>query len=275
MSEPKKKRKMKQNAITYLFVGCGLIVLLLVLLLVQWIRPGKVYKPESKVDMVEMTSIESAKNVYDTVGWVTVQGTGIDLPIVKCANDENDYPVELEGYSWLSNDEATFHNNLRVFGHNVFNLSSQPAMKSEDFERFEELMSFLYYDFAKENQFFQITIDGKDYIYRIFEVAFVPVNDIYYYPLTDDYTTEELDHYLEKNMKYSLYQYNVDVDGEDDIASLTTCSRFFGMDTQYQFTVFGRLLREGEKPKNVGISKTSNYKKIEEKLKGDDEDEEA
>ncbi len=277
MSElKKKKRKMNGNSILYLFIGCSFVVLFTILLLVQLFRPSYTFEAESRVDMVQMTDITGAENAYDTVGWIQVQGTDIDLPVIKNEDEDvEDYPVELDGYTWLTNYKPSFHNNLKIEGHNIFNLSSKPELESEDFDRFEQLMDFVYYDFAQKNQYFQLTLDGKDYVYKIFAVAFIPKIDLYFYPLGDDYSTEEMQKYLDSVLKHNLYKYDVDVNSSDSIASLSTCTRFFGLEDQYQFSVYGRLLRDGEKAQSYRVSKSANYDEIETKLKGDDESAEA
>ena len=57
---------------------------------------------------------------------------------------------------------------MNIFGHNIFNLGPSPKKSSNNFKRFEELMNFIYHDFAQENKYIQFTINGKDYVYKIF-----------------------------------------------------------------------------------------------------------
>ncbi len=275
MSElKKKKRKMNGKAILYLFIGCSFVVLFTVLLLKEWIGPKVVYEVDPRVELVQTTDVNGAANDYDTVGWIKVQGTNIDLPVV-INPEEEDYPVEDDSYSWLSNIEPVFHNNLKIVGHNILNLSKTPEIGGEYFDRFEDLMSFVYYDFAKKNEYFQLTIGEKEYIYKIFAVAFIPKNDLYFYPTHDEYTKEEQQKYLDSIQKHNMYEYDVDVNSNDSIATVSTCTRFYGQEEQHQFSIYGRLLRDGEKAKSYKVRKGSNYDEIEKILKGDDESEEA
>ena len=210
--------------------------------------------------------------VFDTVGWIQVQGTNIDYPVVFHEDGESAYPVEVSSYAWLSNYEVGFHNHIQIAGHNIFNLSSKPELHSELFERFEELLGFVYYDFARKNQYIQLTMDGKEYLYKIFAVAFLPTVQRLEFPLKDDYTRKEMNHFLKIIQNNSIYDYGVDVNNKDSIITLLTCTRFFG-DTSYDFRVVGRLLRDGEKVTSYSVKKSNNYDDINQLLKGDEEDE--
>ena len=92
---------------------------------------------------------------YKTAGWLNLSGTNIDYPIIYSNDSSLDYPVENEKYGWITSSQINSKDMLFINGHNVFNLSSNPIRESNDFKRFEELMNYVYYDFAKEHQYFQ------------------------------------------------------------------------------------------------------------------------
>ena len=212
---------------------------------------------------------------FKTIGWIRVQGTSLDLPILYSMSGNYDITPEYGQYAWSINEKGEFRNTMEVLGHNIFNLSSTPELKSELFERFEELMSFIYYDFAKENKYIQLTLGEEEYIYKIFAVELVPTIDTVYFPYHDEFTEEEMEQQIEYFKKNSFYDYDIDVNKSDKILSLITCTRFYGLEENVSFYVTGRLLREGERMTNYKVTKNDNYKKIEEILKGDDENEEA
>lgn len=204
---------------------------------------------------------------YQTIGWVRVQGTNIDMPIITIGN--NDPPVDREHYSWTLNEDDQFYNVINILGHNVFNLSSTPYLHSDMFQRFEELMDFVYYDFAKENQYIQLTIDNQNYIYKIFSVRFLPSYHLYFFP-TGNYSKTEKKRYLNLLKSGSIYDYHVDVDSNDSLLSLITCTRFYGADTKKDLIVTGRLVHKGELASQYKVSKNDNYQEIEKKLEGVD-----
>ena len=274
MSENKKKKRMKIDAcksLGLLLLCLIFIVIILVFAFAKLIPKTDYYVVSPRVDNVKTTIIDNPNNPLTTVGWIQVQGTNIDYPIVL-KEGEGSYPGDKTGYAWLSNFTAGFHNHIRVSGHNLFNLSSTPKMKSDMFERFESLMSFVYYDFAKENKYIQLTMDGKEYVYKVFATAFVPNNEKLWMPLDDDYKEEDLEQYIELMKKISIYDYDIDVNKDDDIISVITCTRFFGIDDRKDFRIVGRLVRDDEKINDYSVKRNRNYVQVEEKMKGDDVD---
>ena len=280
MSNKKKSNNSIKNSSVYsiigIFVVCFILFGIIIALRITDFKIGKkkeLFKIETRVKNVEETDVFEDSS-YKTIGWVRVEGTDIDYPVIYSSSKESDFPVELDSYAWSLNYGAGFHNMINIMGHNIFNLSSSPKVKSDKFKRFEELMAFSYYDFAKDNKYIQLTIGGKDYAYKIFSVGFVLTSGTTSFPLTDDYSEKEMKEHIDFLNKRSIYKYDVDVDEKDSLISLITCTRFFGRDVDYEFFVNGRLLRDGEKIEEYDVKTTDKYKDIEKILKGDGNDEE-
>lgn len=285
MRHVKKRVRKKRNVIIFLVIAVLTILILGILLLLLVLNNSKkneddafVYKSNyySQRDRGEKI-LENKKTDaadYNTIGWIQVQGTNIDMPILRAVGDGFTNPVEKEGYGWIENDDSNYHNVINVLGHNIFNLGPSPKLTADTFKRFEELMGFVYYDFAKDNEYIQLTIGGKNYVYKIFATGFVDAGDAVVFP-DGEYTKEEKKDYLELIKKHSIYDYDVDVSESDDLISVSTCSRMFGTDEDNSFLVSGRLVRKGEKYDNYIVKKNDNYKKIEKVLKGDDDNEES
>ena len=267
-----KKRKRVQQK-TRIITVSALCILFIVLAIILTINSLRRVVFSSRIEEEKKYQLKYKEEEFETVGWIQVQGTNIDYPIVFHEGGESTYPVEVTSYAWLSNFKVGFHNHMIVSGHNIFNLSSQPDVHSELFERFEELLGFVYYDIAKKNQYMKLTMAGKEYIYKIFAVDFMPIVKRLEYPLLDDYTKDEMQHVLDVVEEYNIYDYDVDVNKNDSILTVSTCSRFFG-DSPYEFKVIGRLLRDGEDMGLYSVKKNKNYEKISERLEGDEEDEE-
>ena len=157
-----------------------------------------------------------------------------------------------------------------VFGHNIRNLSSNPEVGKKYFERFDNLMAFVYYDFAKDNQFIQYTVDGKDHIYKIFSVYFtnsVTTPEFY----TNHLEKEDLDNYTNDLINKSIYNYNINKSDVDSLLILSTCTRFFGDDRE-SFVIVGYEVKN-DKFNKTNIKKNDIYKDIEKILKGSESDE--
>ena len=135
-------------------------------------------------------------------------------------------------------------------------------------------MGFIYYDFVKENKYIQYTIDGKNYMYKVFAVYFEEKYNLDLYH-EGNYEVSDIEKFIDLSKKTSFYDFDVDVKDNDKIITLVTCSRFYGVNDKRQFVVVGRMLRDDEKIENYEVTETNNYKEIKEKLKGDEEDVEA
>ena len=282
MRHIKRRSKKRQNVFIFLFIAVLIILILgiLILLLVlnnknedSFVYNENYYDIRDRSDKIKENKKTDASD-YNTIGWVQVQGTNIDMPVLRAVGEGFTNPVEKEGYGWVESDDSNYHNVINVLGHNIFNLSSKPKLSSDTFKRFEELMGFVYYDFAKDNEYIQLTMDGKEYVYKIFATSFVNASEAVVFP-NGEYTKEEKKKYLKMMKENSIYDYDVDVSEEDDFASVSTCTRMLGTDVYVNFFVVGRLMRKDEKYDNYIVKKNDNYKKIDKILKGDDDNEES
>ena len=266
----KRKIKNKKKILVIGLILCGIIAIGVVFL-----NNREYYSIASRVDKVKKErKKENKEEGYQTIGWLRVQGTNIDYPIIRHIDENSDYPVEKESYVWSKNHDNKLHNNMRINGHNIFNLSSRPKRKSELFKRAEELMNFVYYDFAEENKYIQLTINNHDYLYKIFSVAFIDGSDSTFLPYLDDITTEKMKGYLTILKENSIYDYDVDVNENDKIIRIATCNRIFSDRTKEVIHISGRMLRDNEKVKNYRVRKNKNYVVLDEKWE-DVEDEEV
>lgn len=218
-------------------------------------------------------NISKSKSVdtpdHETIGWVRVQGTNIDYPLFGVLDRDFDYPVVADSYLWSLSYDSLYHDTMVVYGHNIMNLGPNPVLHDDSFIRMEELMGYVYYDFVKENKYIQLSMNGKDYLYKIFAVNFMPVAELDSYPKRGfDQSSKEK--YFNTLKKDSIYDFEVDVSADDDILSVVTCSRFFGDGDNYDFIVTGRLVREDEEIKNYSVLRNKNYERIDEILKGAD-----
>lgn len=269
-----RKKKLSEKMKLYNFILIGVLVLLIfilsIVLFVKLFHSNDYYKVVSRNQNIEKSK-KSDSSDYETIGWVRVQGTNIDYPLYGVIKDSYDYPVT-DSYLWSLNMDSDFHNVMITYGHNIMNLGPNPLKHDDTFTRMEELMSFVYYDFAKNNKYMQLTINGEDYLYKIFAVNFMHVAELNEYP-EGEFNPADRDAYVDRLVKESIYDYDVDLKSNDKILSVVTCSRFFMDGENYDFIVTGRLVRSSEKIKNYKVSRNKNYEKVDVMLKGDDNDE--
>ena len=83
-------------------------------------------------------------------------------------------------------------------------------------------------------------------------------------------STKELKEYVKSTKKDNIYKTNVDIKDYDGIITLVTCTRIYGAKHNTAAMIIdGRLVRTNERLKNYPVSKTDNYKKLENVMKGD------
>lgn len=204
-------------------------------------------------------------------GWIKVPGTNIDYPVIDNNNDVGVNEIN-DDFAWAQGNLEGLPNKLFILGHNVRNVSSSPLIGVKEHVRFEQLPAYLYYDFAKENKYVQYTTGDKNYLYKIFSVSIVEDSTLDY--VTQNYTKEKMKKYVEQSKTDSYFEFDVEVDENDKIISLITCTRFFGPQANYTFRVDARLMRDNEFADDYEVSKKSNYKQIEKKLRGDVDEQE-
>ena len=182
--------------------------------------------------------------------------------------------VEKEDYLWNNNNSEKIYNHVVVSGHNILNLSTKPKIGEKYFSRFDELMAFVYEDFAEENKYIQYTIDGQDYIYKVFAVFFEHEYLIDLEP-EDNYTKKQTKEYIKQAKQSTIYDYDVDINENDKLITLTTCTRFYGKYNPKQIIVVGRQLREKEKMDNYKVTTNEKYEEIRNIMEGDDKNAQA
>ena len=143
-----------------------------------------IYKIEDRSENVKKLQKSEKDQV---IGWIRVQGTNIDYPIML--DEINGLSREYD-FVWMNNYIYKDTNFIPIFGHNIRNVSSKPIIGDKNMKRFEQLMSFIYPEFVEKNKFIQITVDGKNYLYEIFSVSLFDKSETEYY--TKAYSKKEL-----------------------------------------------------------------------------------
>lgn len=247
------------------------IIFVIVILLLCW----KSFTSLSKFKIKDETSnIENAKKYGDNVvGWLRVEGTNIDLALISRNNVADVSPKEFQ-FAWTNSFPDKQSNHFTFISHNIRNVSRNPIVRDDTMTYFEQLMSFIYPDFVKENQFIEFTdYSSKTSIYKIYGVSLVKENqNMSYY---DTFSEKELSKYIKKVKKESMFDIDVDVNNDDMLLTLYTCTRFYGGGGTYSFRVDARKLREGEKMKYSKVDINKNYKKISDRMKAGEKNEEV
>ena len=190
------------------------------------------------------------------VGWLQIQGTNIDFPITTVSTIQHSPNFN---FGWRSPMYITGENREVLLGHNVLNVSSEPFINMEKSKNFESLMAFVYYDFAKDNMYIQYTKQGKVELYIIYAVGFYD----YGYDNGESFKTkEEVKTYIEKVRATSIFDYSIEVNEEDVLLTVKTCTRYFGLEEKQQFVIDARRVRTNEDILRYKVSKNANFAQL-------------
>ena len=264
MVKKKGKKKQKVSSLILIVISIVVVIVLFVLLLFALRKP--VYQIESRGRNIEKSQRKDSDGIK-TVGWLRVQGTNIDYPIVYAPGISFDYLTD--DFVWTEADYTTLNNIVYISGHNIKNLSNTPLIADKSHTRFEQLMSFVYPEFVEENQYIQYSIYGHDYLYKVYSVYFEDIVNLDLYN-SGKYSSSELKKAVNNSLEKNIYDMNVDVNENDSFISLNTCTRLLG---NKQLVVNARLVRNNEKINLSKVKKSKEYSKVEDVLKGGDSDE--
>lgn len=242
-------RKLHKKSIKWKIV---IITIILVVIAIIIFKPY--YK---KCDRLEKISKYNSSNVHSKpLGWLRVQGTNIDFPIFYY-NDIEDVSDPSYELGWSFENHRKLTNRIVLLSHNMKNVSSKPLIASKDHARFEQLMSYIYYDFVKKNKYIEYSINGKNELFKIYAVYFMKED----YLEVQDINKAQLELYIKQSKKNSYFKFDVDVNKNDQLLTLSTCTRFFG-NSDYSFVVDARKVRNMEAIRNYQVTEKENYQKI-------------
>lgn len=261
----RKNRKFNKVVPILLIILSLFIILFLFLGLIRKFDRGD-YKIENRIKNVEKSKAKDGNGI-NTVGWLRVQGTNIDYPIIYAPGVDLNYRTQ--DFVWTEANFSSLNNMVYISGHNIKNLSLTPSIADRNHTRFEQLMSFVYLDFIEKNQYIQYTFKGKNYLYKIYSVYFDDINNLDLYN-SDKYSSNELNNIIGNSLDKNIYVIDTDINEKDIFISLNTCTRMFG---DQQLIVNARKVRDGEEIKLSKVKKSSNYVSIDKVMKGGNSDE--
>ena len=182
---------------------------------------------------------ENNNNLYnkyeDYRGWIKVDNTNIDYPIVQ--GKDNSFYLDKDINKNYVSSGSIFMNYLNngfndentvLFGHHMRNKTM-----------FAQLKKYKEKEFFYGNNNIEIEIkDGKTLKYKVFSVYVTDANDNYIKTNFDN--KSEYKEFLDKIKNKSIYKSDINVDENDKIITLSTCSYEFD---DARMVVHGKLLK--------------------------------
>lgn len=155
----------------------------------------------------------------DTVGWIKVDGTKVNYPIVQ-AND-NDYYLDhaFNGRrnigGWIFADYRVdfeeFGKNTIIYGHNMNNktmFGSIPSMLNKSYLN------------NSDNHYIKISTTSSNSVWKVFSVYTIEP-EVYY--LKTNFKTEPYEKFINVLKERSIHNFDTSVSTDDKILTLSTC----------------------------------------------------
>ena len=169
---------------------------------------------------------ELLKQNKDTVGWLIVNNTNIDYPVVQTT--DNDYYLNhafdksVNSAGWVY---ADYRNEFDIFNHNTVIY----AHGRKDGVMFGSLVNTLNKDWHtdSDNQIIQLSTLGYDTMWQVFSVYKIKAES--YYITTDFSSDASYQTFINEMKNRSIYDFNVDVTTDDKLLTLSTCYNDYGM----------------------------------------------
>lgn len=215
-------------------------------------------KPVEETDgshSVETTVLAKYAEYYsknnDFVGWIKIDGTNVDYPVVKTDNNDfyldHNFDKEYEGRGSIfmaeDCDPDLKLTNTVIHGHNWL-----------DGTNFSDLVQYSDFDYYKKHPVIEYDTRTKLHKWKIFAVFITTGSDFedngyvfnYVYP---DLTGQNFTGYMNEINKRTLFNTGVDVNENDKILTLSTCTREVdtpGYRTDCRIVIAARMVRDGE-----------------------------
>ena len=170
---------------------------------------------------IKYADIESNKRINsDTVGWIWVNGTNVNYPVVQ--TDDNSYYLDHDFYKhsyysgWIF---ADYRSNFETFGRNTI-IYGHNSLNGKMFSSLTWLLNNGWFN-DESHHYIELSTEKSNSVWQIFSVyTFEP--ETYY--LTTGFTDETYDTFLKTIASRTTYKFNYDVDITDKILTLQTCT---------------------------------------------------
>ena len=156
----------------------------------------------------------------DVVGFLKVKGTDVENIVVKGSNNSyylsHNFEKKSNSAGWIFADYRNkidgTDKNIIIYGHNMRNNTMFGTLKKILNKEWQENTENRYIDFVTEKE---------ESVYEVFSVYQIEAEDYY---MKINFKNEEFNKYIENMKKRSIYNFDVDVQEDDSLLTLSTCA---------------------------------------------------
>ena len=171
----------------------------------------------------------------DTIGYLKVKGTDIDLPVVKTDNNDfylnHDFDKKWNSMGWVyadyRNNFPNFSQNTILYGHTY-----------KDTIMFSSLKNVLNDDWFnnKDNHIIEFNSTNKEHKWQVFSIYTIEKTSDY---LGVEFNDQEFINFTNMLKNRSLKNFNVEINEDDKILTLSTCY----ISSKYRLVVHAKLIK--------------------------------
>ena len=184
------------------------------------VTPNSSNQPNSYYTKYNQIFDELLKVNNDTVGWLTVNNTKVNYPVVQYTDNacylKRDFNKNKNSYGWIymdyRNNIYNLSNNTIILGHNLKNGMMFGTLRYVTNESWYK---------NPDNQIITFNTKVKNIKWKIFSIYKIPVTNDYLYANFGD--LNEFKKFLDTIKSRSIYDFGIELKKEDHILTLTTC----------------------------------------------------
>ena len=158
----------------------------------------------------------------ETIGWLKVNNTNIDYPVVQGVDNEyylkHNYYLEEDNSGWVFMD---YRNNTEYLSDNIIIYAHNRYHSGVMFGTLQNTLRYSWYT-NPENQIISFRTLYEDLNYQIFSIYKISVTTDYMRVLFAD-DTDKLNFYTMLKDR-SIYDFGIELSGNDKIITLSTCA---------------------------------------------------
>lgn len=189
---------------------------------------------QKKIDPADLTVLKKYKKLYgqnkDLAGWLSIEGTNIDYPVMQTGKKNSDYYLHHDfekqesdhGTLFLDarNDYVNRDTNLIIYGHNM-----------RDGTMFGGLKSFMDKEYMEQHKEIVFDTIYEKARYEVVAVCLSKVNyqddQVFrYYNFLNAANKEEFNAFLANIQQLTVFDQTIDISYGDELLTLSTCNSY-------------------------------------------------
>lgn len=173
-----------------------------------------------KMNLINVNFKDLKKINNDTVGWIQVNGTNINYPFVQTNDNtyylKKDFNKKYNSAGWVFMD---YRNNVSNFDKNTI-LYAHGRVDGTMFGSLKNIIKSNWYN-VKSNHVVKLSTEYENTLWQVFSIYRIPETSDY---LNINFSSDEkYEKFLSLLKNRSEYQFEVDLNKDDKILTLSTC----------------------------------------------------